>query len=335
MILIITAKRDSHIGAVAQHFDEVGVPWVRLNTEDFATNVDLTISPTAGNGTLRVRDSDKTINLDEVGAVWYRKPDPVSTTHFSNLEPAALEYIDAELGELLLNLYSLLQHIPWINNPFTTRIAHRKMLQLKTAASIGFRTPRTIITNNPETALAFAESLPSDVAVKSLGAITVTAPTGGGEAIQYGLFTRRVTLPELRTVKDTIRHLPTAFQEFIEKQYELRITVVGSRIFACRIESRGDDLTADDYRLDTTRLRHTLHECPELEEKLLSYMRAFGITFGCFDIIVTKAGDPVFVECNVNGQWQWIQNMTGLPIGSAIAQELLAAHTQHLGARKR
>jgi glutathione synthase/RimK-type ligase-like ATP-grasp enzyme len=326
MILVITAKRDSHIGAVARYFDEAGVPWVRLNTEDLATNVQLTISPAEAKGTLLVRDSGKTINIEDVGAVWYRKPDPVSTTHFSTLEPAAREYVDAEFGELLLNLYSLLQHTPWINNPFTTRIAHRKMLQLRTATRVGFRTPRTIITNNPETALAFAESLPGDVAVKSLGAITVTAPTDGGEAMQYGLFTRRVTLAELQTVKDTIRYLPTAFQEFIEKQYELRITVVGSRIFACRIESRGDDLTADDFRFDTTGLRHSPHECPELEGRLLAYMQEFAITFGCFDIMVTKAGDPVFLECNVNGQWQWVENMTGLPIGRAIAQELLSAH---------
>jgi glutathione synthase/RimK-type ligase-like ATP-grasp enzyme len=200
------------------------------------------------------------------------------------------------------------------------------MLQLRTAASVGFRTPRTIITNNPVTALAFAESLPGDVAIKSLGAITVTAPDGDGGAVQYGLFTRRVKLAELRTVNDTIRHLPTAFQEFIEKQYELRITVVGSHIFACRIESRSDDLTADDYRFDTTRLRHSPDDCPELKDRLLAYMRAFGITFGCFDIMVTQAHEPVFVECNVNGQWQWVENLTGLQIGRAIAQELLTAH---------
>jgi glutathione synthase/RimK-type ligase-like ATP-grasp enzyme len=130
----------------------------------------------------------------------------------------------------------------------------------------------------------------------------------------------------LRTVNDTIRHLPTAFQEFIEKQYELRITVVGSHIFACRIESRSDDLTADDYRFDTTRLRHSPDDCPELKDRLLAYMRAFGITFGCFDIMVTQAHEPVFVECNVNGQWQWVENLTGLQIGRAIAQELLTAH---------
>lgn len=326
MILVITSKKDSHVGAVSHHFENAGVPWVRLNTEDFATNVELTVSPADGTGTLLVRDSGRTVKIEEVRAVWFRKPESASVSHFTGLESGALDYVDAEFGETLLGLYSLLNHVPWINDPFSTRIAHRKMLQLRTAARIGFATPRTIITNNPETALAFAEGLPGEVAIKSLGAITVTEPPVDGEAIQYGLFTRKVSLEELKSVKDSIRHVPTVFQEFLEKRYELRITCVGARCFACRIESRSNDLTADDYRFDTKGLVHTPQDCPELEDKLQAYMRAFGLNFGCFDILVTKAGEPTFLEMNPNGQWAWVENLTGLPIADAIAQQLISAH---------
>lgn len=326
MILIITSKKDSHVGAVARHFDVAGVPWVRLNTEDFAVNIEINVSPVIGRGTIYVRDSGRTVKIEEVRTVWFRKPEPVNVSHFTGLEPAALDYVDAEFGELLLNLYSLLNHVPWINNPFSTRIAHRKMLQLRTAAKVGFTTPRTIITNNAEAALAFAEGLSGDIAVKSLGAVTVTELSGGGATVQYGLFTRRVTLGELRSVKDTIGHVPTAFQEFLEKRYELRITCVGSQCFACRIESREDDLTADDYRFDTRGLVHTPQACPELEGMLQAYMRAFRVNFGCFDILVTKTGDPVFLECNVNGQFLWVENMTGMPISETIARYLISAH---------
>jgi glutathione synthase/RimK-type ligase-like ATP-grasp enzyme len=326
MILIITSKQDGHIGAVSRYLDTAGVPWVRLNTEDFATNVELSVSPASGSGKLALRDSGKTIDLEDVRAVWFRKPEPVSVSHFLDLDPGALDYVEAEFTEILLGLYSLLNHVPWINDPFKTRIAHRKMLQLRVAAKVGFTTPRTVITNNPETALAFAKCLQGDVAIKSLGAIVVTEEHTGGEAIQYGLFTRRVSFAELESVKDTVRHQPTAFQEFLEKQYELRITCVGSRCFACRIESRSSDLTADDYRFDTKGLVHTAFECPEFEEKLEAYLKAFGLSFGCFDILVTKTGEAVFLECNPNGQWLWVENMTGLPIGHAIAEQLISAH---------
>ena len=61
----------------------------------------------------------------------------------------------------------------------------------------------------------------------------------------------------------------------------------------------------------------------ELRARLHAYMEAFGLNFGCFDFAVTKSGEPVFFECNPNGQWQWVENLTGLPIGKAIAEELL------------
>ena len=113
MILIITSKRDGHIGAVSRYLDAAGTPWVRLNTEDFA-NVELTVSPANGRGTLFVRDSGRKIEIQEVEAVWFRKPEPVDISRFTGLERGALDYIEAEFGETLLGLYSLLNHVPGI-----------------------------------------------------------------------------------------------------------------------------------------------------------------------------------------------------------------------------
>jgi len=323
MILIITSKMDGHIGHVTRYLDAAAVSWVRLNTEDIATNVWLTAQPVQNTGTLTIRDSGKTIDLQCVTAVWYRKPEPVTVTHF-NVDPGALDYIDAEFNEILMGLYALLSHAYWINDPFTTRIAHRKMLQLHVANNVGLRTPQTLVTNETDKALAFARDLGGTLAVKSLGAISVTERRGDG-ALQYGIFLRKLSIADLTKVRDKIPHMPTLFQEFIEKAYELRVTAVGRRILSCRIDHRSDDITADDYRFDTKSLTHRAWECSELHTSLLAYMDTFGLNFGCFDILITKTGDAVFLECNPNGQWLWVENMTGLPIAEAIAQKLISA----------
>src|SRR5262245_39607491 len=109
MILIFTAKNDSHVGAVAKHFDAAGLEWVRINTEDFARNVELRVEPTSGDGVLVVRDSAKCVDLRRVTAVWYRKPEPIAVAHFA-LDPGALEYVEAEFTEILMGLYALLEH---------------------------------------------------------------------------------------------------------------------------------------------------------------------------------------------------------------------------------
>jgi hypothetical protein len=38
---------------------------------------------------------------------------------------------------------------------------------------------------------------------------------------------------------------------------------------------------------------------------------------------VTPEGEWVFLEVNPNGQWAWLQDETGLPIASAIADALV------------
>jgi glutathione synthase/RimK-type ligase-like ATP-grasp enzyme len=321
MILLITSKRDGHIDAVSRHLDDKEVPWVRINVEDFATNVQLTVTPTTGTGRITVQDSGRSFELDEVRAVWYRKPEPVNLSHLS-LDPAALEYVEAEFTEVLLGLYGLLSHAYWINNPLVVRAAHRKLLQLQVASKVGFVVPETLVTNSRQAALDFAHSLGGDIAIKSLGAISVVEGQGDS-ALQYGIFTRRISITDLHEFGDKIVHMPTLFQRFIIKQCELRITCVGEKAFACKIEPRRNDLTSDDYRFDTRRLVHSAVEAPGLESLLFAYMRSLGLVFGCFDFAVSAAGQPVFLECNPNGQWRWVEEMTGLPIGAAIADELM------------
>ena len=321
MVLVITSKSDGHVEPVVRHLDAAGVPWVRLNTEDAAINLSVTVEPGSGVGRVLVHDSGRLVDLKAVSAVWFRKPEPVQVAHF-HLEPGALDYVEAEFREILDGLYALLPHSYWINDPFTTRLAHRKMRQLQVATNVGLRTPRTIVTNVPEEVFEFAADLRGDVAIKSLGAISVIEDTGDDSGLQYGIFTRRVSLSELSAVADKIRHLPTTFQEFVPKASELRITCIGDEIFACRITARDNDATADDYRFDTQNLEHAEANCDGLRERLSAYMSEFKLEFACFDFIVPHDGEPVFLEANPNGQWLWVEHHTGLPIAAAIARRL-------------
>ena len=56
--------------------------------------------------------------------------------------------------------------------------------------------------------------------------------------------------------------------------------------------------------------------------KCTAFLRRMGLSFGCFDFIVTPSGEYVFLECNPNGQWLWVELETGLPISQAIAEFL-------------
>lgn len=331
MILIISTKADAHIEPVTSHLDAAGMPWARINTEDIARNLELNIEPANGKGKLFIRDSGLEVDLQNVRAVWYRKPEAICVSHFE-LDQGALDYVESEFREILDNLYGLLGDIPWINHPLKTKLAHRKMLQLRVAKKVGFTIPPTLVTNDPVAALHFADGFNSDLAIKSLGALSVSEGTNA--QLSYGLFTRRISRGELDRFKDKVCHMPTTFQQFIEKRFELRVTCVGEHIFTCRIETRPGNLSSEDYRFDAHNLNHVACECPELHGRIHAYMREFQINFACFDFIVPKAGEPIFLEANCNGQWLWVQNLTRLPIGKAIADLLLKESARQIASMK-
>lgn len=54
-------------------------------------------------------------------------------------------------------------------------------------------------------------------------------------------------------------------------------------------------------------------------------MADLGLVFACIDFIVTPDDKFVFLEINPNGQWLWVEKLTGLPIAESMAKLLAAS----------
>ncbi len=51
-------------------------------------------------------------------------------------------------------------------------------------------------------------------------------------------------------------------------------------------------------------------------------MRRSGLVFGAFDLVLDHSGEIWFLEVNPQGQWLWVEDLTGMPITSAVADWL-------------
>lgn len=127
----------------------------------------------------------------------------------------------------------------------------------------------------------------------------------------------------LEHAKD-LKLCPVLIQEYVEKKYEWRVTVVQDRIFPCRLDSQKIKGAEADWRqVDFAVIPHEILPLPDdTSEKLLNYLKRFNLDFGAFDLIERPDGTFVFLECNPNGQWLWIELMTGAQISKAIAHYL-------------
>lgn len=122
-------------------------------------------------------------------------------------------------------------------------------------------------------------------------------------------------------------------QEYIEKAFELRVTVVGEEVFACKIDSQAqqEETGRIDWRQGYEHgLRQEAYALPDsVSSQCVAFLRRMGLNFGCFDFIVTPSGEYVFLECNPNGQWLWIELTVGLKISEAIADFLQTPSAKH------
>ena len=120
-----------------------------------------------------------------------------------------------------------------------------------------------------------------------------------------------------------VRFAPVIFQEYIPATVDLRITIVGEKVFAAEIHSQQTDYVYD-FRMAMDRADIRPHELPDtLEKELLTLMDAFGLVYGAVDMRLTPDGQYVFLEVNPAGQWLFIEARTQQPITQALCDYMV------------
>ena len=312
MILIVTNRTDYTADFLILRLQKLAIPYVRFNTEDFPFYA--TASTHWKQDRIRLQKSESTIELSKVKSVWYRRPESPSFPDDFDID--ARDFAGRESREFLLGLWRCLPCL-WVNHPDSIRLAENKIEQLKRMTSMGLEIPGTVVTNDPELARQFYESNEGKVVAKTLRQSHGTL----GDR-EYVIYTNPVFGDQL-SVFQTVRYSPVIFQQRVEKASDIRVTVVGSDVFATEIHSQERDETRVDWRRDTLSLRHTVHRLPEhVEQQCLNLVRSYGLVFGALDLVKTPSSDYIFLELNPNGQWAWIESLTQQPISAKLIEVL-------------
>lgn len=208
-----------------------------------------------------------------------------------------------------------LSHATWVNSPSRSRRSTSVAHQLEIARSAGFRVPATLFTNDLRSLEEFAGRYPQMV-IKS-------GPIPGVLPQQHRILTKMVDLNSIE--RGVLASAPCLFQEYVEKAFELRVHVMGDLVLTCKIESQSNPTTSIDWR--NYAISVTPHSAFDLAREVADRCRtilgALELAAGIMDVIVTPDGDHVFLECNAQGSWLWIEQLTGLPITERIVDLLL------------
>jgi glutathione synthase/RimK-type ligase-like ATP-grasp enzyme len=223
------------------------------------------------------------------------------------------KYAYEEANAYLKGLWYFLGHKTlWVNHPHANIAANYKLNQLGLANRMGFHLPNTIITNSPEDAQNFYDKY-GKIVVKPLASV----PPGIIDAMGQKVMTTHLLTENEAQLLHNVSISPCILQEYVEKEIELRVTIIGESLFAVALDSQNTEYGKIDWRisLQAEDLIHIPYDLPpDIESKCRELVRVFGLKFGAIDLILTPSGEYVFLEINPNGQWVWIEQLTGLPM---------------------
>jgi len=319
VIAIITNKDDSHADHVIEYLNRQEQAVFRINTEDIGTRYRTTINLSEDGGWVGhlTDETGRQLDLYKLRVVWFRKP----SFEFElgrAFEPEVGRFVRAELKSLIETIYAL-PHIIWINNPFASNCAKSKFQQLILAQKLGLQVPKTLITNDAKEAGKFFQECKEKVLIKAIYNANITL-----NGMNRGIPSAIVDSERFCKFADSISICPVHLQEYIEKDFELRVTVIKNKVMAVRIDSQLHEQTKVDWRMFTELNPHSIYQLPEqIQDICRDFLRRQNLLFGAMDFIVTPQGKYVFLENNPFGQYLWLEVETGLPLTMEMANLLI------------
>lgn len=188
----------------------------------------------------------------------------------------------------------------WINRFENSICAEYKPKQLVVAASVGFRIPETLVSNDPRAIRDF---------VGRLGGVAVAKPlrveyVDDGDGSFLSLGAEEINASHLAR-DGALESGPYIYQRKLQAVFEVRVTVIGEHVFSARIDASGGDelidlhykeLAVSDFSLPAT----VRARCVDLGERL-------GLSFYCVDLVAGEDGEFYFLEVNQAGQFLWLE----------------------------
>ena len=313
MLLVLTNSRDATADYLISILATSTVPLLRFDTD--------TILDTARfayrSGEPILRCGKRRYAPCDFSNVWYRRPERLKSEQFDDSPEGS-----CALDECTEAYEGFLAHIPswkWMNHPAADARASHKIEQLTTARTLGFRVPDTLVTQEDAELRRFVQEHDGRIIVKPMASGLVERGTNETDSLIY---TNPLRLGDLDDLGD-LASCPTLFQEYVDKQCDVRVTVVGTRIHAVELRAAdADGAQRCDIRrnnMEDVAYREIVppRDVAELIQRL---MKHYNLRFAAIDMAVAASGEWYFLEVNPNGQWAWLDLCGAVNIAASFIE---------------
>ncbi|MFI1096046.1 RimK family alpha-L-glutamate ligase [Streptomyces sp. NPDC020917] len=303
-VLLLSRTCDTDLDPVARRLAEDGVPCVRLNADE-TRGADLCAEPDGRCVRVNGRLLAPTV-------AWIRHFDPPAVPPAVPDAPDAAAAATAFLRESWLAACDDLAAVSG-----TAIRAHRPgtLAQLRLARRHGVAVPRTVLTTDPHGVLDRFDS-PRLVVKAAHRHFVETAP--GRLTGVFPVITDRDEL-----AAGPRPGPPVLVQEHIAHEAELRVYYAAGRIVAFRVTKGAPD---EPWTAPGRIGAELVEPPPPVAAATTRLAAAMSLRFGAFDFLM-RAGEPVFLEVNPDGDWHWAERRAGTTaVTEAVAAMLATLH---------
>jgi glutathione synthase/RimK-type ligase-like ATP-grasp enzyme len=271
-----------------------------LDSTRFPADVQIAHDPATGQGSIRL-DNGRVLEFAEIQSVYWRSYGGVTPAELPDAEQAFIAANDARsLFESLL----LCLKARWVNGLSGYRWHQTKPAALARVAALGVAVPATLVTNDPQAVLAFADQHERCIF----------------KPVQGGAHTERIDRQHLTEQNlASLAVSPVTIQEEVAGT-DVRVFVAGPRVLACEI--RTDVL---DFRNDPGADIVAIDLPSDVADACRRIGAALDLVWTGMDLRRTPAGQHVFLEANPSPMFLGFERRSGLPLTQSLAALLLHA----------
>lgn len=315
-IAILTCTNDLHALTIADRVERLFDARCDVIEVDTVATAGPGLSWSGTDGSLLPARDGNEVTVADIDAIWYRRVN-MPQRDLGDIDTAYRGFIDQTCAATVQGIAATGFGGTWVSDPDASRNAENKIVQLNAAAAAGLSVPATLVSQSPDAVTRFHTAMAGQIVMKPLR----FAPA-------KPLLTIRVE-PEHLLDTEAIRLCPTIFQEYIPGTEHLRVLCFGDEIHAVSIDS-----PLLDWRPNTGGV-----ECRPVEldaattSRIRAMLAALNLRMGIFDFKLNR-GRPIFLEVNPQGQFLFVEGLTGVdlatPFATFLYQEAARARDRQL-----
>lgn len=307
MILLCGIRSEPPLALVAAELERLGADFAWFDQRRvLQTRLDVAVSESGAHGRLRTPEAE--LDLESVRAAYVRTMADHLLPEVEALSPKAPERLRSRALHDRLFAWLGVSPARVVNRSEAQASNSAKPYQLQLIADAGFAVPETLITNDPQEAVAFRDRH-RRVVYKSMS---------GERSIVSAL-----TDLDLERL-DRLRLCPVQFQAWVPGP-DVRVHVVGDNTFAARVTTPATDYRYPDRSGAPAPEVTSLELSDDLGERCVELTRRLGLEFAGVDLRLPPEHEPVCLEVNPSPAFSYYEQAAELPIASALARHLAGA----------